>query len=132
MIAWVLIIDDDPDIRHNLAAYLEDEGMSVESVGSYEAAVELLDKGRMFDVCIMDARLPGLQGEAAIPLLKTRQPQLSFLVHTGAAEYRLSPRLRDLGMRESDVFIKPIGDMSWIADAIRGRVRQLRAIQNGR
>ena len=132
MIPSVLIIDDDPDIRHNLAAYLEDEGMTVAAVDSYEAAAALLDEGRVYDICIMDARLPGLQGEAAIPLLKSRRPKLVFLLHTGTTEYRLPPELRTLGMREDDVFIKPIGDMAWIADAIRNLITDSRTVKNGR
>ncbi len=38
----VLIVDDEEMLRHNLAAYLEDEGMSVAAVVSYEAACELI------------------------------------------------------------------------------------------
>jgi DNA-binding NtrC family response regulator len=127
----VLIVDDDPDVRRNLAAYLEDEGMTATAVDSSEAAAELLNSGAAFDVCIVDMRLPGAQGEAAIPLLKSLHPQLAFLLHTGTAGYRLPPALRTLGIRDADVFIKPIEDMGWIAEAVRGLVRQTRTAQNG-
>lgn len=132
MIPSVLIIDDDPDIRHNLAAYLEDDGMAVAAVDSYEAAAALLDEGGVYDICIMDARLPGLQGEAAIQLLKSRQPKLVFLLHTGTSEYSLPPELRSLGMNDDDVFIKPVGDMAWIANAIRNLITHSRTVKNGR
>ena len=132
MIAAVLIIDDDPDVRRNLTAYLEDEGMSAAAVDSYEAAVALLETGAGCEVCIMDVRLPGLQGEAAIAQLKILRPRLAFLLHTGTTEYRLPPALRALGMSDVDVFIKPIEDMAWIAEAVRSLVTHARAMQNGR
>lgn len=132
MTASVLIVDDDPDIRRNLAAYLEDEGMRAAAVESCEAAVSLLKGGAAFDVCVVDMRLPGLQGEAAIPLLKSLRPQLAFLLHTGTAGYRLPPALRMLGIRDADVFIKPIEDMAWIAEAVRGLVGPVGTAHNGR
>ena len=49
-------------VRNNLAAYFEDEGMKVTGVESYEAARDLIQDLEPFDICIMDIRLPGLDG----------------------------------------------------------------------
>ena len=62
----VLVVDDEAAVASTLQAYLEDEGMAVRSAGSAEEALELLRTGVVFDVCIMDMRLPGMHGNAAI------------------------------------------------------------------
>jgi CheY-like chemotaxis protein len=115
----VLIVDDEAAVRENLCAYLEDEGMQMAEAESGEQAVEMLRQGREFDVCIMDMRLPGMDGNATVVALHALQPQLVFLVHTGSVNYALPAELRALGMSGKDVFMKPLADMAVLADAIR-------------
>jgi CheY-like chemotaxis protein len=115
----VLVVDDEQAVRENLAAYLEDEGMRVIEAESGEHAVDLAGAGEQFDVCIMDMRLPGMDGNATIVALHQLRPDLMFLVHTGSANYALPPELRALGMTEEHVFMKPLANMGVLADAIR-------------
>jgi CheY-like chemotaxis protein len=120
----VLVVDDEQAVRENLAAYLEDEDMLVIEAESGEHAVDLADKGEKFDVCIMDMRLPGMDGNATIVALHQLRPDLMFLVHTGSANYALPPELRALGMTEEHVFMKPLANMGVLADAIRAASEQ--------
>jgi DNA-binding NtrC family response regulator len=115
----VLVVDDEAAVRDNLAAYLEDEGMKVTQAESGEQAVERVNAGGGFVVCIMDMRMGGMDGNATILELHALQPELQFLVHTGSANYALPPALRAIGMTESQVFMKPLADMGVLADAIR-------------
>ncbi len=115
----VLVVDDEAAVRENLCAYLEDEGMQMAEAESGEQAVEMLRKGQEFDVCIMDMRLPGMDGNATVVALHALRPQLVFLVHTGSVNYALPAELRALGMSGKDVFMKPLADMAVLADAIR-------------
>jgi two-component system OmpR family response regulator len=123
MVLSVLVVDDEPAVRENLSAYMEDEGMAVSEAESGEQAVELARDGGLFQVCVMDLRLPGMDGNAAILALHALQPKLRFLVHTGSTHYVLPPSLRAIGMSEGDVFMKPLADMSLLADAIREAAR---------
>lgn len=115
----VMVVDDEQAVRENLAAYLEDEGMQIVQAESGEEAVEIVQSGTQFDVCVMDMRLPGMDGNAAIVALHALRPRSGFLVHTGSANYSLPAELRGLGLSEKHVFMKPLSDMGVLADAIR-------------
>lgn len=57
----VLIVDDDPDIRHVLEIYLEKEGFEIISAAGGVEAVNLLDQNSP-DLIILDVMMPGLDG----------------------------------------------------------------------
>lgn len=116
----VLIVDDESIIAHSLQAFLEDEGMWVESVGSAEEALDLVRTGHRYDVCIMDMRLPGIDGDVAIRTLHELCPDLRFIIHTGSVNYTLTDELRTIGIGEVPLFRKPLLDMSPLVTKIRG------------
>ena len=66
----VLVVDDEPFIVTGLQVFLEDEGMQVDSAGSGEEAVDIARNDSSFDVCIMDMRLPGMNGDTTIHTLQ--------------------------------------------------------------
>jgi CheY-like chemotaxis protein len=115
----VLLVDDDALIVASLATYLEDEGMAVARAGSGEEAVALVAAGARFQVCIMDIRLPGMDGSEAILALRAIDPDLRFLIHTGSSNYTLSPPLLALGLTTRQLFHKPVADMAQVAAALR-------------
>ena len=114
----VLVVDDDRVVRHNLCAFLEDEGLVVLSAESGEAALRLLEREAV-DIGVIDIRLPGLDGEAVILQAHARAPAMRFLIHTGSRNYQPSPEILAAGVGPRDVFLKPLLDMSDIARAIR-------------
>jgi CheY-like chemotaxis protein len=127
----VLVVDDEPSIRENLSAYLEDEGMQVETVLSCEEAMERLQAGARFDACIMDIRLPGMDGNSAMLALRALAPALEFVVHTGTADYSLPDELRAIGITDARVFKKPLMDMAPLARCIRSVLRPTGPAANG-
>jgi CheY-like chemotaxis protein len=114
----VLVVDDEPFIVSGLKVFLEDEGMQVVSAGSGEEAVDIAQHDTGFDVCIMDMRLPGMNGDSAIRALHTICPQLRFIIHTGSADYNIADDLRTLGIDESHYFAKPLLDMAPLAATV--------------
>jgi two-component system OmpR family response regulator len=68
----ILVVDDEQLIIDNLLAFLEDEGMHAEGVASAEEALERIESGRPYHICIMDMRLPGMDGDTAIRTLHRR------------------------------------------------------------
>ena len=115
----VLVVDDEPGVAATLRAYLEDEGMDVQSAGSAEEALALVRIGVAFDVCIMDLRLPGMDGDAAIRSLHRIHPRLKYLIHTGTAGYDLPDDLRTIGVGNGQIFRKPLPDMAPLAAAVK-------------
>jgi len=119
MQTWVLIVDDEPMIRESLQAYLEDEGIPAVAVNSGEEALNTVQQSCAFAVCIMDMRLPGMDGNTAIRRLHALRPGLEFLIHTGSSDYTLPPDLRALGVSELRIYPKPLVDMAPLAATVR-------------
>ncbi len=115
----VLVVDDESGVAGSLQAYLEDEGMDVRSTGSAEEALALVWTGAAFDVCIMDMRLPGMEGDAAIRRLHRVRPLMQYIIHTGTAGYDLPDDLRGMGIGKEQLFMKPLPDMAPLVAAIR-------------
>ena len=119
MTDWVLIVDDEAMIRENLKAYLEDEGWRVAAFESVAPALIWLRNGDPCRVCIMDMRLPDMDGNRAIRALHQTYPELEFLIHTGSSSYSLPEDLRAMGLDDSRVYHKPLADMAPLAAAAR-------------
>jgi DNA-binding NtrC family response regulator len=118
----VLVVEDDPVVRRNLCAFLDDEGFSVLSSENGEAALGII-RGAPPDLAIVDIRLPGLDGEMLIVRAHALAPAMQFLIHTGSRTYRPSPEILAVGVTPGDIFQKPLSDMSEIARAIRRKIR---------
>ena len=114
----VLVVDDEPLIVTGLRVFLEDEGMQVGSAASGEEAVDIARNDSGFDVCIMDMRLPGMNGDTTIRTLHEICPDLKFVIHTGSADYTIPDDLRALGIDETLLFAKPLPDMQPLADTV--------------
>lgn len=114
----VLIVDDENLIATSLRVFLEDEGFEADTAGSSEEALEMLGGGARFDVCVMDMRLPGMDGNAAIKSIRHLYPGMKFIVHTGSINYSVPEELRQIGIRDRYLFRKPMTDMRPIVDAI--------------
>ncbi len=119
----VLVVDDEPLVAQTLQAFLEDEGMRVHIEHSAEQALDTVRGGAAFDVCIMDLRLPGMDGDAAARALHQLCPGLRFVIHTGSADYAVPAQLQAIGVGEAHLFRKPLVDMTALADALRSMAR---------
>jgi len=70
-------------------------------------------------VCIMDMRLPGMDGDAAIRRLHRMRPRMRYIIHTGTAGYGVPDDLRELGIGNQQLFVKPLPDMAPLVRSIR-------------
>jgi CheY-like chemotaxis protein len=59
---FVLIVDDDPDLRDVTSFVIENEGMAVETVRNGEEALALLTAGRLPAVVLLDLMMPVMNG----------------------------------------------------------------------
>lgn len=82
MIASILIVDDEAEVRDMLSSILEDEGYSVEAVENGKQAVKTCEK-LPFDVALVDIDLPDIKGIELLHKLKQIQPKMVKIIITG-------------------------------------------------
>lgn len=75
----LLIIDDEPALRHLLRTILEEEGYNVEEAENGNQGVELI-KRQSFDLILCDIRMPELDGMAFIKKALTHNPTLTIIM----------------------------------------------------
>lgn len=113
----LLLIDDEKQLLQNLEFFFEDEGYNVFTVESGEEGLKVLRQENI-QVCVVDMRLPGIDGNEVIRVAMAEDILHKFLIHTGSTDYSLPADLRAKGMTEDLVFLKPVADMTVLADAV--------------
>lgn len=108
----VLVIEDDESFRKPLIAALDEAHFTVTAAGSAEEALEVM-KTRVFQVIILDLRLPGQSGYDLLEYIRTNRDRIRsrILVVSG-----VGPQARqdaDLSIAE-EVLLKPV-DYSYVA-----------------
>lgn len=84
MTGRALVVDDDPFMAKTLAEILALKGWEVTTAFDGRAAVKAaLDNG--FDVVLMDIKMPGLDGVAALKAMKAAKPNLNVVLMTAFA-----------------------------------------------
>jgi two-component system, NtrC family, C4-dicarboxylate transport response regulator DctD len=78
----VLIVEDDPEVRHGIAQALDLAGLGVLPVPSAEEALRVAEPG-MRAVVVTDVRLPGMDGLQLLARLKALDAALPVIVITG-------------------------------------------------
>ncbi len=113
----ILVLDDEDMLRQTVCDYLEDEGYHVLPASSAEEALELL-KSEHVDLCMVDMRLPGMDGNEFILRANKLNADLKFIIYTGSTDYKLPKELSDIGVIREHVFQKPLIDLSILAKTI--------------
>ena len=83
--ARILIVDDDPQVRHVTASFLTGFGHSTTEAADGEAALRSLRHDR-FDMVVADLAMPGMSGIELAAEIRGRLPGLPVLILTGHAE----------------------------------------------
>lgn len=82
----VLVVDDDPNIRHFIATLLRQQGHDVLEAGDGEAAREVVDGAARLDVVVADVVMPGrLDGPALAAYSCENRPGLQIIYVSGYA-----------------------------------------------
>ncbi|MFH1672383.1 MAG: response regulator [Pseudomonadota bacterium] len=80
----VLIVDDEDDFRETLMKRLQKRNLAVVGAESGAKALEILD-GQLFDVVILDVKMPGMDGVEALREMKRMRPIMEVVMLTGHA-----------------------------------------------
>jgi DNA-binding NtrC family response regulator len=78
----VLIVEDEATLAANIKTYLLRSGYEAEIAGSAEEGLELLDSFGP-DAVLLDMRLPGMDGLAALARFHAIDPKLTVILATG-------------------------------------------------
>lgn len=113
----ILVVEDEEMILWGIQAFLQDEGCEVRIATSGEECLDILAKEKL-DLLIVDMRLPNIDGDMVILEALRMDPSLKFIIHTGSSQYTLPPELRAHGIKDTQILIKPIQDMSILTKLI--------------
>jgi len=100
----ILIADDEPEIRAEIVEYFQRFGYVVTAVADGEQALAAL-QASPYDVMIIDAKMPRLDGKAVIRRLNEDGKMLPTIVVTGHLAAETIEQLECQGV--SAVFRKP-------------------------
>jgi two-component system nitrogen regulation response regulator NtrX len=92
----VLIVDDEPGIRQSLRGVLEDEGFTVETVGSGEDCLRAFED-RLYACVLLDVWLPGIDGLDTLERLKAVYPDVGVIMISGHGKIETAVRATKLG-----------------------------------
>ena len=115
----MLLVDDDAELRSDMANYFSRNGHAVEQCGSGEDALGLAER-RAFDVMVLDLNMPGFSGLDVLKELQSRNAECEVVVLTGEATVEAAVEAMKLGARE--FLTKPISlksSTAWCAKRMR-------------
>ncbi len=114
--AYILLVDDDHNVRASMRRVLVKAGHDVTEAGSGNAAVALIKKVTSFDMLVTDVRMPGsCDGVALASCWRETVPGRPVLFVSGHSEDRLD--MGGLGPHEA-VLHKPFQRAS-LLDAVQ-------------
>ena len=114
----VLVVDDEAVVRESLEQFLEDCDYGVVTADSAIAALAFLQTGELFDIAVVDIRMPEMNGEDFIIEARGILPNLKFLIQTGTLDYRVSVALQEFGLSDENVLKKPVFELQTYVDKI--------------
>ncbi|MDP8248750.1 MAG: response regulator [Candidatus Tritonobacter lacicola] len=94
--ASILVVDDDPELRHVLTTLLKDNGYSCDEACDGPAAIGMIRKNR-YDVIFMDLLMPGLSGCDTISEIHSISPGTPVAVISIVSDEAAMKELFDAG-----------------------------------
>jgi DNA-binding response OmpR family regulator len=101
----IIIIDDDQALHRVFTRILQKEGYSVETAETGSEALEKI-RSSIFDIALIDVKLPDVNGLDLLPLLKEIAPSMVKIMITGYAI--VDGKAGALKSGADDFFKKPI------------------------
>lgn len=122
----ILTIEDDPTIRHNIVAYLEDSGYLMLQAPTGRQGLELFDTEQP-DLVLCDLRMPDLDGLEVLYEITQTSPNTPVIIVSGAG--MISDAIESLKRGAWDYVTKPIPNMQVLESAINKALERARLVQ---
>src|SRR6266498_365849 len=123
----ILVVDDEPALRHLLRAYLAKEGFEVLEAASGEQALSLL-RGGGVDLAVVDVMLPELDGFEVVRRIRARSAVPIILLTARGEE---TNRVAGLELGADDYVVKPFSGPEVVA-RVRGFEETRSVLRAGR
>lgn len=104
MMEKVLLVDDETEFLATLAERMRNRGLEVETSTSAEDALKMVES-YSFDAILLDLKMPGIDGLAALKLIKEKKPEMQIILLTGHATLQKGIEAMKLGA--TDFLEKP-------------------------
>lgn len=108
--ASVLIVDDEPQLRRAITAFLTRRGFEVESVPSALDALAHL-RNRRFELMLCDVRMPDSSGLELLPRALEIDPELAIVMLSGVDDANTASAALQLGAAEYVVKPAPFAEL---------------------
>ncbi|MBN1521081.1 MAG: response regulator [Candidatus Aureabacteria bacterium] len=120
----LIIIDDEIHVRESLSQFLRE-------IGHYRTITfaegnEALDwlKTHKCALCIVDIKMPGLNGIETILEIRKMHPQQKFIIFTGSRFQNIPDISEKVGIPEEFFVVKPLSTMEIFLDKISKLLNQ--------
>ena len=100
-----MLVDDDPELRTDMAEFFTRHGNDVEQCDNGQQALDLVEQ-KAFDVMVLDLVMPGCSGLDVLKELQARNAECEVVVLSGEATIEAAVEAMKLGARE--FLTKPI------------------------
>jgi two-component system, OmpR family, response regulator len=101
----VLIVDDEKDFLNTLVKRMQKRGLNVFGAESGQTALEIIGEG-IFDVVVLDVKMPGLDGIDTLKRMKTKDPFMEVILLTGHGS--LESGIEGMRWGAFDYVMKPV------------------------
>ncbi|SEN76160.1 Response regulator receiver domain-containing protein [Sphingomonas gellani] len=110
----ILVVDDEPLIRINLADFFEDEGFSVFEAEDADTAIAILETNPSVRIVLTDVRMPGsMDGVKLAHHVRDRFPPTLLVVASGAVKLSADE------LPDRTMFLSKPFDPRFVLDEIR-------------
>jgi two-component system OmpR family response regulator len=112
----ILIVDDEEDFRVTLVKRLQKRNQQVFGAESGQKALTLME-AMVFDVVVLDVKMPGMDGIETIREMKKKNPLTEVILLTGHAS--LESGIEGMKLGAFDYIMKPVN-----IDELLEKIRQ--------
>lgn len=103
----VLLVDDEPGIRHVLGALIRDFGYDVLTAENAREALEAFT-ANPFPIVVTDIRMPGMDGLILLERVRSQHPDTQVIMITGHGD--MDNAVECLRLGAADFIAKPVND----------------------
>ncbi len=119
----ILVVDDEQDFLDSIRRGLVTSGFkNVTTETDPRRAVEMFEKGIMFDVVLIDITMPGMNGIELLEVIRSNSPRSECIMVTAVDEARVA--VQSLRKGAYDYLVKPISKEDLVSSLNRALERK--------
>ncbi len=116
----ILIVDDEPSVRHSLREWFREDGFAVETAEDGETALRKMSGGP-FDIIVVDLKMPGMDGIELQKRVREIDQEAAVIILTAFASVETAVQALKLGA--FDYITKPV-DPDDLSNTVRNALKQ--------